>query len=158
APTIQDLSSVSAFWHYSQQALQSGPAPYLLYPFQLVLRPFLARDAIGFFSASVPALAILVLHYVWVVRSDVAFEEASAELAGARAEQVAAAPQGKRPLSKRKRRRAPFALRPTGPPAVALLWKNLIGCGWIVTLRTWIILALAIAFPAVMFSLNNRES
>ena len=51
------------------------------------------------------------------------------------------------PATGRRRRRnpsasaPPFKLRPTGPPAVALLWKNLISAGQAFTLRIWISLA-----------------
>jgi hypothetical protein len=68
-----------------------------------------------------PALAVLVAHYLWVMRSDAAFEEtaAAAALARSRAQSPA--------------RRAPrFTARPVPPlasqgwPAGALLWKNLV--------------------------------
>ena len=158
APTNSDLASWRSLWDYGRHALEVGPAPYLLFPFKVVVRPFLAPNAGAFFGALGSALALMILHYFWVVRSDVAFEEASVELARKRAELIAAARQGSLQASKRRRRHPPFALRPTGPPAVALLWKNLIGARSSLSLRTWIILALAFGVPAVMLSLSSRST
>ena len=49
-----DLQSVK---DYIQQILAAGPAPYLLYPFRLVVRPVLAPNALAFLYALGPALA-----------------------------------------------------------------------------------------------------
>ncbi len=93
----------------------------------------------------VVVLALILLHYWWVVRSDVAFEEASVELSRNLAEKIAAIRAGGNwhsTAGKQKKRRPPFALRPAGIPAVAFLWKNLISAGQAFTLRTWLFLAL----------------
>jgi hypothetical protein len=133
---------------YIQKVFASGPAPYLLYPFRLVVRPYIAPDAIAFLSALLPALLILVLHYVWVVRSNVAFEEASVEASRRLSEKIASIRGGNLRLSNKnlKGRRAPFVLRPMGPPPIALFWKNLIGTGTAFTPRLWIILGAAVIF------------
>ncbi|MGH7994124.1 MAG: putative ABC exporter domain-containing protein, partial [Limisphaerales bacterium] len=52
---------------YLQRVLTAGPALYLLYPFRLVVRPFLAPDAMAFLVALPPVLLIFLLHYLWVV-------------------------------------------------------------------------------------------
>ena len=65
-----------------------------------------------------PALGILVLHYLWVIRAKVAFEEASLTLAQRRAEHLASVRQGQLGPWKRKRRRDPYIL-PFGIPLVA---------------------------------------
>jgi len=141
-----DLSrstDLEAVRDYAQQVLAAGPVPFLLYPLRLVVRPFLAPNGLAFLSALGPAAALLLLHYAWVVRSNVAFEEASVQASQKLAEKIAAVRTGnwqaahKQPRSKRP----PFALRPTGSPAVALLWKNLISAGQAFTLRIWISLA-----------------
>jgi ABC-2 type transport system permease protein len=128
---------------YVQQVLDAGPAPYLLYPFRLVVRPILAPNALAFLSALGPALAIVLLHYAWVLRSNVAFEEASVQASQKLAEKLALVRSGNWQAANRKPRgrRPPFTLRPTGPPAVALLWKNLISAGQAFSLRIWISLA-----------------
>src|ERR1035438_1230134 len=59
------------------------------------------------------------------------------------AEKLAAVRSGNWQAARKKPRskRPPFTLRPTGPPAIALLWKNLISAGQAFTLRIWISLA-----------------
>jgi hypothetical protein len=115
----------------------------LLYPFRLVVRPFLAPNALAFLYAVGPALGLMLLHYAWVVRSDVSFEEASVQASQKLAEKLAAVRAGNWHAVRKppKSKRPPFKLGPIGPPAVALLWKNLISAGQAFTLRIWISLA-----------------
>src|SRR5207302_914682 len=48
AQTVPPPPDVENFTtYYIQQALASGPLPYLLYPFRLVVRPYLATNAAG---------------------------------------------------------------------------------------------------------------
>ena len=127
--------------------------PYLLYPLRLVVRPYLAPNALAFLYALGPALLLLLLHYGWVVRSNVAFEEASVEASRKLAEKVAAVRAGNWQAAQKqpRRKRPPFKLRPTGPPAVALLWKNLISAGQAFTLRVWLSLAVFAVFASIGF-------
>lgn len=128
--------------HYVREVLQSGPAPYLLYPFRLVVRPYVSLDWPEFFAAFGPALLLLVLHYFWVVRSNVAFEEASIEASRKMAEKVASfrANRGQMVSTPRKKKKAPFELRVGGTPAIAFLWKNLIGAGQVFNVRFWLLM------------------
>jgi len=144
--TSDDLANLTAIKDYARQVLVSGPLPYLLIPFRLVVRPYLATDAIGFLRVIWPAVLLMLAHYWWVIRSDVAFEEASLEASQKLAEKVAAVRSGNWQAAneKRKAKRPPFVLRPVGWPAVALLWKNLIGAGQAFTLRLWIIIAVSV--------------
>ena len=141
--------------NYLHQILVSGPLPWLLFPFRIVIKPYLAPDALGFLRALIPAFLLLALHYVWVVRGNVAFEEASVEASKKLADKLAAMRSGdwRAANKKLKVKRSPFALRPAGSPVVALLWKNLIGAGQAFTLRLWIILA-SVAV-ALCFSLGR---
>ena len=146
---------------YLEQLLTSGPVPYLLYPFRLVVRPYLAGDAAAFGRAIVPALLLLALHYVWVIRANVAFEEASLERSRKLAETMASIRAGNLAVSSRqlKGKRPPFTLKPVGPPATALLWKNLISAGHVFTVRMWVLLAvlaicLCLAFGRVGASMG----
>jgi hypothetical protein len=150
---LSRLSDLEAVKDYAQQVLTAGPAPYLLYPLRLVVRPFLASNALAFLAVLGPAVAVLLVHYAWVVRSNVAFEEASVQASQKLAEKVAAVRSGnwqamqKKPKSKRP----PFTLRPTGPPAIALLWKNLISAGQAFSPRIWISLAASVLFASLVF-------
>ena len=144
-----DLESVGTLARYLNTVASSPPAHWLLLPFRVVVRPFLASaDAAGFGAALGPALALLALHYLWVLRSDVAFEEASIAVSQRHAARVAAMRSGNwqntRPARKR---RAPFRLAPTGPPAVAILWKNLLGAGQFFNARLAIA---AVAWAAIV--------
>jgi Putative ABC exporter len=136
---LADLDSMTS---YLKQVLVSGPLPYLLYPFRLVVRPYLAPDWPDFLVALGPAVLLMALHYVWVIRADVAFEEASVEASQRMAEKLAAGRVGKFGATgkKLKPKRPPFHLAPFGPLPVALLWKNLISAGSAFTARTWLIL------------------
>ena len=152
--TSASFANLDAIGDYAKQALVSGPLPYLLSPFRLVVKPYLAPDGLAFLGAMVPALLLLILHYFWVIRSDVSFEEASVEASQKLAEKVAAARSGKWGTTgkARKRKRPPFALRPTGQPLVALFWKNLISAGNAFTGRMWISLTIV----AVVLSVSLR--
>jgi hypothetical protein len=137
---LSDFKSISA---YAQRVLASGPALYLLYPFRLLARPYLATDAAAFLNALGPALLLVLLHYAWVVRSNVAFEEASVAASQKMAVRIAAARAGKWQGNKKQKGKRPlFKLAATGPPATALLWKNLIGAGQAFTWRIWLMIAI----------------
>lgn len=120
------------------RALLEAPAiHWLLEPFRVPLRPFLAADAGGFARALGPAAAVLGMHYLWVLRADVAFEEASADLSRRHAARLADLRSGRGAAVPFRRRRAPFPLAPTGGPRViALLWKNLLAAGGLFSVRT----------------------
>jgi hypothetical protein len=122
--------------------LSTGAISWLLAPFRLVVAPYFAAGWSGFLSAGGPALLLLILHYIWVVRTDVAFEEASLELAAKRAERIAAYRAGRWRSSRdvpNKPRPEPFALQARGWVPVAYLWKNLIALGSFYRARTWLI-------------------
>ncbi len=91
----------------------------VLLPARLLVRPLVTPDLVEWIQAMLPALAVLGLHYFWVVRSDAAFEESAA---------AAALTRGRRGPGTRApkftARRVP-PLSQTGWPAGALLWKNL---------------------------------
>jgi putative ABC exporter len=98
----------------------------LTYPFRLMVRPLAVHSVAAWASALWPALILLVLHYVWVVRSDSAFEEAAAVVSLRRARALAEgrAVGGLRPAGKVN---PPlFRLAPVGWPAGAILWKNMV--------------------------------
>jgi hypothetical protein len=98
-----------------------------------------------------------MLNAAWVARSDAAFEEAAAEAAQRRAlrlEQRRAGRPRVRAGSARARR-TPFHLDPVGPPAMAVVWKNLIATGrlleprMILRLTAVALIPLVIAFQVV---------
>jgi putative ABC exporter len=99
----------------------------LLAPFRALVRPLAAHSFAEWVQSMGPALVLLALHYIWVIRADTAFEEAAAEASLLRARQVSA--RGGAPASPRvAHRRLPplFQLAPVGWRGGALLWKNLL--------------------------------
>jgi ABC-2 type transport system permease protein len=96
----------------------------LLAPFRAMVRPLAAHTLADWVQAAGPALCLLVLHYVWVIRADAAFEEAAAEASLRRARLSTRAS----PTPSLAHRRLPvlFRLAPLGWPAQAILWKNLL--------------------------------
>lgn len=145
-PAPADTSSVSALLEYARQLFGRPPLAWLLLPFALVVRPYFAPDPGTFLLALGPALLLGLAHYYWVVRADVAFEEASLELAARRAKLVAAAREGRWNPGRgapTKPRSEPFRLDARGWAPLAFLWKNLVALGPFFRLRTWLIASLA---------------
>jgi ABC-2 type transport system permease protein len=103
------------------------PVPRLvLAPFRALIRPLAAHSFAEWVRAMGPALMLLALHYIWVIRADTAFEEAAAEASLLRARQVSA--RGGAPEATLAHRRLTplFRLAPVGWHGGALFWKNLL--------------------------------
>jgi hypothetical protein len=107
------------------RALAHPPLAVVLWPFEAMVRPLGAAGVAEWRAAMLPAVCLLLLHYVWVIRSDTAFEEAAAQASLARARRDAARASDA-PVTPSARTPSPplFPLAPTGWPATALLWKN----------------------------------
>ena len=123
------------------------PLSWLLAPLRLVLAPFFAPDSGAFLAALAPALAVITLHYLWVVRTAVSFEDATIEHAQKRAARVAAWRAGDRRFAggPAKNRKGPFRLASSGRPELAFLWKNLLSTWPYFTVRVFAITAFVIA-------------
>jgi ABC-2 type transport system permease protein len=98
----------------------------LLWPIRLAVEPLFAPTAAAWLRAAGPAVVLLSLHYIWVVRADTAFEEAAAESALRRAEAVEARGAGGGSMQPGHFSPPLFALKAVGPPATAILWKNVV--------------------------------
>ncbi len=105
----------AALREVASQPVASG----VLFPARLLIRPLMVGGWPEWFRAIGPALAILLLHYAWVIRSDAAFEESAAAAALVRQR------DGRRGRTPRVTARPIPQLNPGGWPAAALLWKNL---------------------------------
>jgi ABC-2 type transport system permease protein len=139
---------------------EAGPAYYFLYPFRTLVRPAFAADPMIFFLRVLPALGIAALVYLWVIWTDVSFEEASLERARKMAMRLEAARSGSwrsRPRAIAKVRRPIFDLSPTGFPFVAVFWKNLISTGRLSTMRILpALISVGIALAMVFSRSGNR--
>jgi hypothetical protein len=104
------------------------PASWALAPVRVVVAPVFAGELAAWARAIPLAAALMLLHFVWVVRADAAFEDAAVEASAERAAR-AATRRGGGPSSSRRRGGAAgrrwLPLRPTGDPVVAILWKNM---------------------------------
>ena len=110
-----------------EAAAQPLPAA-LTFPFRVMIRPLVADSVTAWLNAVWPALVIMVLHYIWVLRSDTAFEEAAAEVSLQRARALSDSRTGRRHAALGAANVTPplFRLAPAGWPAGAILWKNLV--------------------------------
>ena len=110
-----------------------APLSWVLYPFRIAVAPMFARTPEAWVHAILPALVLLALHVVWVLRSDTAFEEAAAEASAAQARRIQALrTRGSTGgIVSPKSARRTITLAPTGPPEIALVWKN-----WLWLMRT----------------------
>jgi hypothetical protein len=139
--------------HELARILTTGAAGIALWPFRAVARLPLARSAGAFFAALPAVLAIAGGNFLWVLRSDAAFEEASAELS----ERIAQR-RGRQAPKRARRMPTPFALALSGRPETAVLWKNLILLGRYASLRTLVVLLpLTVSLGVVMSASSRHE-
>jgi hypothetical protein len=147
---VKDGAALSSATHVDQvfrelaRVLTTGAAGWALWPTRAIVSLPLAPTATAYWRALPGALFLLALNYVWVMRSDAAFQEASAE----QSEKVV---RGRRAPAQARLTKvsAPFTLAATGRAEMAILWKNLILLGRYASLRNlWrlvpLVLALAI--------------
>ncbi len=140
---IQRISSV----------IGQPPISYLLAPFRILVRPAFAPDWTALAYSIIPALFVLWLMYVWVLRSEADLGEIP--IGAAAGHEVAGRIFGQRTSDRARLRRPPFRLRPAGAPHVALFWKNLIASGRI-DLRHCILVALLVVL-AVAIAILGRH-
>ncbi len=118
----------------------TGVLGVALWPFTVFPRLILAQNVGDFVRWLPPAFAILLANYLWVIRSDAAFEEAAVDAAQKRAERVSARQQASRRggVLPTKVRSFPWRLSPHGRPGIALLWKNLVSLARVTPVRALI--------------------
>ena len=143
----------------SAVALQR-PLAWLLVPVWLLVRPLTAPTTAGWFAAMGPAIGVLLLHLIWVVRSDAAFEEAALQYTLARARREALPDDATNAASRLSARRLPrwLHLRPTGWPAGAILWKSLVAVERARPIRRVLATALAGGIVSALLSFGSGAS
>ena len=158
-PTAADTASPLRLIAYATHLTDTGVLYWLVLPFKIVLRPFLADDTAEFLRALGPALLLLAAHYVWVVRAETTFEEASIALAEKRTAQLAAMREGKYRLgaAPAKAQPGPFRLNAAGGrPELAFLWKNLLSTNSYLRPRTAFITAFIIVVGCNWLAIQPR--
>jgi ABC-2 type transport system permease protein len=137
------------------------PLPRLvLWPFTIMVRPLSASTVVEWFHSVGPALALLMLHAMWVVRSDSAFEEAAAEASLDRARAVADRRKGRRSGPHVAHRALPrfLELSPAGWRAGAIFWKNLVAVLRIRRTRSAVLAVVAAGAVAAVFSMRGQTT
>lgn len=136
APPISQAEAANP-WGLLQYGIRLGDVGllhWIIWPIRVLLAPFFALTVREFFLTLGPALALLALHYAWVLRAETSFEESSIALAEKRGRLLEAIHSGKSLAQAHglsggslKARRGPFALHSAGGrPEIAFLWKNLL--------------------------------
>lgn len=127
----------TAAFEVVHSALGQPVAMIVLAPVQALVAPVFALSSAAWLLAVGPALLVLALHFVWVVRTDAAFEEAALEASQERAKALAAM-RGTSLNTKRSKRGGVARILPLpswGHPAVTIVWKNIAaairGGGWV---------------------------
>ncbi len=156
-----DISGAGAanFLRVVTEVGTSGLLGILLWPFSIMPRTVMAQDLSTFALWFGTGVLLLALHYIWVVRSDTAFEEASVEAAQRKSVRVARAREIGRRGGTLVKSAKPFAwkLAPTGRPEIAIVWKNLIGVTRVVPVRG-IIALVSIVFAMIVWTVGREES
>lgn len=136
-----DFSSPAAARLWTKTVLEARPLSWILYPIRIPLRVALAQDLGSFLAALPAAIVLLLVHYFWVERSDVSFEEASLRNAERRAQWIEARRSNNtgRPTGQVKS----WKLSSKGIPELAIVWKNLIAARRVYSLRVLPTLLLA---------------
>ncbi|MBS0193660.1 MAG: hypothetical protein JSR34_05380 [Proteobacteria bacterium] len=143
-PETAVLADPPALLHWFDGIAGTAPLSWLLTPFRWAVAPLFATEASAFWLALLPALGLLIAHYLWVVRAQVSFEDASLAFARRRAERLAALRAGNlRERKPTKPRGEPFRLVGSGFAPIAFLWKGLIAMGGFYRLRSFVIACVA---------------
>jgi hypothetical protein len=111
---------------YVMEMGEAPPLGWLLWPGRALLQPMVAQGAGSFLLSLLPALGLLALSYIWVIRSDFRYEEASAEATARKADRKRLRAAGSWRGVPVGARRTPFRLAARGSPLRALVWKNLV--------------------------------
>ena len=127
-PLVMAADGVRARIDIITSTLQQPVPAALLAPFRVLLAPSFARSSGEWVRDFLPVLVIAALHYVWVIRTELAFEDAAVEASAERAKRIEAMRArragGTKPV--KAGNRSWIRLAPTGHPAVAILWKNIL--------------------------------
>jgi hypothetical protein len=141
-------------WPEFDRVVSSGPVAWILLPFRSLTRVPLAATTTAYLTALPGALVVLIVNYLWVLRTDTAFEENASLIAEKR--------PGERPVSLQPRVKSaaptPFKLAPTGRLETAIVWKNLIMVGRYASLRMLLRLAPMVISLGLVASIASRQN
>jgi hypothetical protein len=148
---LTNADDIGGFFLALTDVLSRAPASWGLYPFRLVIAPSFAMT-VGEWLRTIPfAIAIMAVHLLWVLRADIAFEDAAIEASAERARrrEASRSRRGVGAVTSSKRTSKTIALAAKGHPALAVVWKNILCLRRTTQLRLLIgPVAMAVAFGA----------
>jgi hypothetical protein len=125
-PVIRAAKAAKEIANGIETAADLPAARALLFLPRVIVAPSFAQTTLEWLRATGGALVMLLVQLAWVVRSDVAFEEAAVQASMERARRLDAwRRRSARPRANaRKRVKRTIPLAPMGNPAAAIVWKN----------------------------------
>lgn len=154
-PAIRAAHSGGEIAGAIERAADLPAARTLLFLPRIIVAPSFAQSTGEWLRAAGASLLMLLVQLVWVIQSDVAFEEAAVQASAERARRIEARRgrrAGRAPTARGKSAKRTLPLAPTGHPAGAIVWKNtllLMRTGRVGSLVGLAIMAIMLALPWV---------
>ena len=153
-PAIRAARGAGEITHAIERASDLPAARALLFLPRVMVAPSFAQTTAEWMEAAGASLFLLLLQLFWVIKSDVAFEEAAVQASVERARRLDArrrrSGQGSGGVGKKVKRT--MRLRPSGHPGGAIVWKNtllLMRTGRVGSVIGLAIMAVVLSLPAV---------
>lgn len=173
-PVLASRGRLAAAWDVGPRTfgralaavLEATSAAAVLAPARVLITPAFAVDTAGWARTLAPALALLALHFAWVLRTDAAVHEAALVASEQRERRRADRRAGgtgadRRPPTSDDAADAPPPRRwtpplaPVGPAALAIVWKNAVAALRATALAR--VLALYGVIAAGLLALSTRD-
>jgi hypothetical protein len=153
-PAIRAARGAGEITHAIEHAADLPAARALLFLPRLIVAPSFAQNTGEWVRAAGASLLILLVQLLWVIQSDVAFEEAAVQASVERARRVDARRRrtGQAVVGAGKKVKRTIPLRPSGLPGGAIVWKNtllLMRTGRVGSVIGLAIMAIVLSLPAV---------
>ena len=153
-PAIRAAQGAGQITHAIEHAADLPAARALLFLPRLIVAPSFAQSTSEWVQAAGASLLMLLVQLLWVIRSDVAFEEAAVQASVERARRLDARRRrsGQTGGGASKKVKRTIALRPSGLPGGAIVWKNtllLMRTGRVGSVIGLAIMAIVLSLPAV---------
>lgn len=152
-PLIRGARGGSEIANAIETAANLPAARTLLFLPRIMVAPSFAQSSAQWLQAAGASLIMLLIQFVWVIQSDVAFEEAAVQASVERARRLEARRRrsGRAGSAPTKAKRT-LPLAPIGIPAGAIVWKNtllLMRTGRIASVIGLAIMAVVIPLPTI---------
>jgi ABC-2 type transport system permease protein len=156
---IMDAPTITGRIRAVGDAFATAPASFVLWPYAAVLAPVFAKTTPAWMAAFPAAVAVVLAHALWVMRTDAAFEEAALLASAERVEVIKRIREGRGWYRRKPVATAaavPIRLAARGHPAIAIIWKNAICLRRTFRVQDMLPLML-VAIPAAMMPVMMSE-